>query len=297
MNSDLSQVFSQLPPALVANIIGVFVLLAVLILYFGLVRPAIKERRRKSQSEAPGFGLSQNSTVLSQTEAGRGDIEEPDFALLTALEPRRLGMTHVARQDGSQTDAQELLLLMRDEASGRLLLLLSGAALEQFSAADDPQRARFTSLMQEFAAQTGMVAMPAPADRPTPPPASDPDFRPTPPPVAPRPISTAPMGNFDLPKYREMEDTVKPGGFGRRSKVEHQPVPELNIAGAIESFLQHKLSITGGLPGHHVHVKAAPNGGVRIEVDGRSFEAVSDVSDPEIRQYLQDTIAEWQARQ
>jgi hypothetical protein len=74
-------------------------------------------------------------------------------------------------------------------------------------------------------------------------------------------------------------------------------VPELDIAGSIEAFLQHKLESTGAYPGREIHVHNAPGGGVRILVDDDYYDAVSDVDDPEVRDYLTATIEEWQERQ
>jgi hypothetical protein len=103
----------------------------------------------------------------------------------------------------------------------------------------------------------------------------------------------------DLPSFR-LEDhpvEVKRGGLLRPKKFESAPVPDLDIPSAIEAYLQHKLRHTPEYAGREIHVRPAPGGGVRIQVDQTFFDAVDDVSDPEIRAFIQVAIQEWQDRQ
>lgn len=76
-------------------------------------------------------------------------------------------------------------------------------------------------------------------------------------------------------------------------------VPEAGsgIAAQIETYLQAKLLGTPFLIQRNIHVRSGAGGGVLIEVDGLSYEAVGDVTDPEVRQFLQETIQEWESRQ
>jgi hypothetical protein len=136
-----------------------------------------------------------------------------------------------------------------------------------------------------------------PAPRVSPPPAPPkPAAKPTMPP--PPPSMNGPLPG-DLPKFRDLpqQEKIKPGGLFRQPRAEIEPVPELNIAGAIEAYLQHKLRQTPDYYGRSIHVHSAPGGGVMIEVDGEYFEAVSDVYDPEVRDFISTAIQEWQERQ
>ncbi len=98
----------------------------------------------------------------------------------------------------------------------------------------------------------------------------------------------------DLPKFTIPDNPVKPKR-GQRPVAE--PIPEINIAASIESFLQHKLGRSPEFGGRSIHVRSALHGGVTIEVDGTFYETVGEVADDEVRDYLTATIAEWQARQ
>jgi hypothetical protein len=103
-----------------------------------------------------------------------------------------------------------------------------------------------------------------------------------------------------LPDYKALgasDKVVKTGGILRRNKLELTPLPELNIAAAIEAFLQHRLGATRRFLGRRIHVHSAASGGVRIEVDGTFFESVNDIEDDEVRDFIAATIQEWQDRQ
>lgn len=102
----------------------------------------------------------------------------------------------------------------------------------------------------------------------------------------------------DLPDFKSYAEPTseKKGFFGRR-KVEYNAVPELNIAGAIETFLQHKLVNLPEWKAYGLHVHPAKDGTLRIEVKGKFYQAVSDIQDEKVRNFLSETIQEWQERQ
>ena len=97
-----------------------------------------------------------------------------------------------------------------------------------------------------------------------------------------------------LPKFRLPDEPIT---AKRRGKTPSEPIPEINVAGAIEEYLQYKLRQTPEYAGRALHVRPAPDGGVRIQVDARFYEAVGDVDDPVIREFLTRTIQEWQDQQ
>lgn len=98
-----------------------------------------------------------------------------------------------------------------------------------------------------------------------------------------------------LPKFT-LPEAKEPPRFGR-VKAPTDIIPEIDIARAIEDFLQHKLETTERFRGRSIHVRHAPGGGVAIDVDGRRYETVSDVDDEEVRAFLREMIEEWQASQ
>jgi hypothetical protein len=134
----------------------------------------------------------------------------------------------------------------------------------------------------------------------TPPSHTPPASRP-PRPAATSSIPPAADGSMPgtLPSYRPESESapLKRQGIFRTPKVDLQPIPELNLANAIEAYLQHKLNFTPEYVDRDLHVHAAPGGGVRIQVDNRYYDAVSDIEDETVRTFIAETIQEWQERQ
>lgn len=140
----------------------------------------------------------------------------------------------------------------------------------------------------------------APAEAAPPPAQPLPPVQPPRPAVTPPPTPAAAKMAFDLPDYKALgaqDKVVKKGGLLSRGKLELTPLPELNIAAAIEAYLQQKLIVSPDFIGRRIHVHSAPDGGVRIEVDGQFFDGVSDIADPNVRNFVSATIQEWQDRQ
>jgi hypothetical protein len=98
----------------------------------------------------------------------------------------------------------------------------------------------------------------------------------------------------DLPKFK-MPDIMEKPSRGRKGPAE--PIPEINIAGAIEEYLQYRLTTTPQFAGRYIHVRPAATEGLHIEVDDKSYETVGEVEDAAVRTFLQETIEEWQSRQ
>lgn len=221
----------------------------------------------------------------------------------------RLAEQPVAVQlfDGQLTQAQEVLSILRDERDGRLLVQMSDGAYRTF--ADDPDRRKqFTRLMKELSS-----VILKPDDLQAPPEPAQPEEAPPAPtaPAAPGPVDelaspsrqSAPEESAampgDLPKMR-IEDnpgSYERGRFGRVKVKKVEKAPQVNIAEAIEAYLQHKIGSTPQFQQRGIHIRSALHGGVRIEADGKNYDFVDEVDDPAVRQFLQETIAEWQQRQ
>jgi hypothetical protein len=226
---------------------------------------------------------------------------------------------------GQTATAKEVLTILRDADDDRLIVQIGDIAYRTL--VDNPDtRKQFTQIMRELSdtvtkpdarvAASPEVEAPTSESMPDPIPAEvipeplsendvpdlrdllletpEPTVESTPPPITPE-------GDMpgDLPSFR-LEDhpvEVKKRGLLRRKKVESAPVPELDIAASIEAYLQHKLKHTAEYTGRKIHVHSAPGGGVRIQVDEQYYDAVGDVDDAAIREFMAATIQEWQDRQ
>lgn len=241
-------------------------------------------------------------------------------APVAAMNTLPSGTITVKLSDGTPAPAEPMLTVLRDKADDRLLVHLNGVAYRTLI--DQPDaRKNFTALMKELAQTVAETPPPRPSAAPAPvmdeiplPPLDDfdlpdvdtlvslPDASPSQPrrPAAPIKDATQKPGTFDLPDYRTLakNDGVTPSsGFLRRGKLELSQLPELNIAAAIEAYLQHKLTQTNEFAGREIHVHPATDGGVVIEVDGMYFESVNDVTDDAARKFISTAIQEWQERQ
>jgi len=194
---------------------------------------------------------------------------------------------------GDLIPADQLITISRDARDGRLVVQMNGVGYRTLL--DDPKaKDQFIKLMRELSDIVNKPDTPPTTTEAVVPPSVTPE--PIAPTInAPPPPPITPDGKMpgDLPKFK-VEEAVKPTSKG---KYEAVPVPELNIVEAIEAYLQHKLKFTPEFATRVIHVLSAPGGGVRVQVDNTYYEAVGDVADPQVRTFLQQTIAEWQARQ
>jgi hypothetical protein len=262
-----------------------------------------------------GIGLL-GSTRTSAAAAPADEADMPDLAALVSPTPApaeyapsrslRKGTFTVTPADGSATEAVEVLTVLRDVVDGRLLVQIGDKTLLN-PAQDSGFNERLQKVLRELTVPgTNPPAPPVQAPVAPPPVApvvqsaeEEEEALPLPesllPPVsAPRPASSTnrvPAPGV-LPSFKL--DDVPLERPQRGKKYTPKPVPELNIASAIETFIQFKLANMGLFPGRSIHVLPAPDGGVRIEVDGQFFDAVGDVTDIAVREFLAASVQEWQ---
>lgn len=304
MGSDFSDFLGQLPLGLIIMVCGSGLLLVMVLTYI------IMARARRSKNETATPPPPAYAGAPSPEPSHPGDMPDLDMLVDTATlsapatppaKPARKGTYNVTTNDSGTSDAVEVMSIMRDVVDGRLIVQMGDKSYKNFNL-DADFKDRFTKLMRELAqAAQAKAASPSPAPAVEAPPAEPPKPV-TPPPPAPRPAVTPPPpmnadGTLpgDLPSFK-MDDQKPLQTRKRGQKFELEPVPELNIAGAIEAFLQYKLQHSPEYAGRSIHVYPAPDGGVMIEVDGEYYESVGAVSDDAVREFLSQTIQEWQDR-
>ena len=284
------------------------------------------ERQREKADWLSSVGSSEPSVYQTPTAA-----ELPDLDLLLGSPPpsyappasNRPGGTHrLTLADGSSVEAADVLVIVRDLADGSLIVQLGDKAYPLGSYIDDADvRRRFSGTLRDLLAQgEAMSAAPPPeavqsAPEPEPEPVledfvqeaapeieapaetTEPfDFRPEP---DDKPRSTAtvqqvPRGMLpgDLPKFVAEETPLK-----MRGGMPKTPVPELDIGGAVEAYLQYKLSQTPEFAKRSIHIHPAYGGEIKIEVDGRFYDAVDEIDHEATRDFISEAIQEWQSRQ
>jgi hypothetical protein len=110
----------------------------------------------------------------------------------------------------------------------------------------------------------------APVDRAAPVRAPRRPFTPSPPPAKSAPARSASL--------------LQPGHF----------LDPLTFVNDIDALTKQKLQQHPDLASRFVQLEAGPDGGIRIHVDHQVFEAVGDITDPQIRGLIQEAIREWE---
>ena len=320
-----SDFLGQIPAGLIVMVCGSFFLLFVAFAWFAYFKP-LRRKRMAAQAEQGGdmpdaMPMSMPVATPSDSDMDTGDLPALDSLLDTTTLDKELPQVdeaavpppvrsknsyRVRLNTGTMVEANELVAVLRDAETGRLIVQMNNTGYRTLANSPDAKQ-DFMTVMKELAnivnaPEEGVEAPAAapPQHAPEPEPAPTTQAAPAQVESAPPP-PTGPDGAMpgDLPSY-DLDDAVKSAGSGglfNRPKFEAAPTPELNIAEAIEAYLQHKLNHTPEYAGREIHVHSAPGGGVRIQVDNSFFEAVSDVNDPQIREFLSTTIQEWQDRQ
>ncbi|MGQ9888031.1 MAG: hypothetical protein ACUVSX_06010 [Aggregatilineales bacterium] len=329
MGSTLSDFFSQIPSVIFLPFCASAVLLVIVLTLI------VNARAQRSRSAAPAPPPLLLKGKRSAAPAADSDLPDLDILVdITTLasplppepvpaaappRPAQAGVEPLTLSDGAVVQAVEVLRVLRDITGGGLVVQMGDRAYRTL-AQDEAFRADFLKLMREL---SPLVRDAAPPTASAPPPkaasAAAPDAAQPPDKAAetetpslsdllaartpkraftPPPMSDGELPG-DLPRFSlDNAPTLPPksGLFRRQKREALPPVPELNIASAIEAYVQHRLQLTPELAGHSVHIHPSTDGGVVIEADGVFYNAVDAVEDDEVRQFLTMAIAEWQSR-
>jgi hypothetical protein len=313
----------QIPVGLLAVMCVVTIILVV------ALAAIVRARARRGQSTTRSSGSSRPVVPVSMAAKPRDptpDDDLPDLDMLVStplpapapapppVKKEAPPATPVTRSKPDQT--VEVVRILRDVVDGGLIIQMGDKSYRTLTE-DEAFRANFLKIMRELSPIVTETPQPVPrteSQQPTQP--AEPSLQdlmlsdeddeldevddvaaPAPRPIdlPPSPAGPAPG---DLPKWSmdsEPQVIEKRGMLGR-TKKEFLPVPELDIAGSIEAYLQHRLKQLPEYARRSIHVHSAPDSGVAIEVDGQFYDAVADVTDSEVRELLTQTIQEWQAR-
>ncbi|MEO8611946.1 MAG: hypothetical protein ABI690_28870 [Chloroflexota bacterium] len=308
----------------VGPVLGMTCVLAILLV--AVVATLIYVRRRKNAQFAssmpmpPSFvtseSLGHDMPDLDDLVSTTGFMQPAPVAAPPARAVRK-GTFLVAVNDGDATEAVEIMTIMRDVMDGHLIVQMGDKAYQSVNN-DTEFKERFNKVMRELAQVIGKPVSQPPAlgaapqpntteveeeDEPQAPTPSLADLmqpeEPAPAPPKPRPTAPPPpppAGRMpgDLPSFKLDDNPYERPKRGQKADI--KPVPELNIAGAIEAYLQYKLSHTPDYQGRSIHIYPSPDGGVSIEVDGHFFDAVGDIPDTDTREFIAGAIQEWQER-
>ncbi len=288
------------------------------LLLLGVVGWMVRSRNLREQA-SPQPAAIPNDDNASHLPALDMLLDTSSLLAETPTRQSRAGTFTLNVVEGENVDAVEVMSVLRDVVNGTLIVQINDKAYKNLADSGDTEfRDRFIKVMRELSQiavtvskapiNTSAAAGPKPLAEPSP--DIGVEAAPKPPPAKPKLSSSLPppipteegVLPGDLPKFTldSQPPPVPPPGLLRGviggKKASSNPIPEINIASAIEAFLQHKLRNTPDYAGRSIHVHPSPDGGVSIEVDGIYYDAVSEVADAEVREFIAATIQEWQER-
>ncbi len=256
--------------------------------------PALSERARTYA--APAAAPPQMAVPAPDLDLLTSDLPQPDLAAmfaddLIAEEPMPVH-TEPSLEDfplsdsessAAPADAVELLRVWRDVSDGRLIVEIAGrqfTSLSELRSADLERR--FLSVLRDLNAIAQSAAK-------------------VPPKTAAQPSQPQEPPRKDASEIPSMS----PGAMFRqmgRVAMGHGPEPveekpELSIAEQIEELLQARIAGIAAYRSRSIHVKPSMHGGVRIEVDGKFYEGIGDVTETDVRDLLQSVVREWESHQ
>jgi hypothetical protein len=228
-----------------------------------------------------GFGGGGGYDSSPSNSASSDDMPDLDMLLGGAPSPaatgsappepaflRQPGIVNIRMSsDGRVVEAAEMLIIARDRVSDNLIVQIGENAYDGTEGGVDGEfRRRFVKIMREL---------------------SD---------IAPELSKSSSKPKQNAPPARPApQPAPEPRAPETRAPAPHTDTSPDDLAGQIDMFLQRKLQTEPELAARGIRIHSAAGGGVRIEVDGQFYESVGDVEDEAVRQYIQQTIAEWQA--
>lgn len=229
---------------------------------------------------------------------------KPAGLTLPAAITERLAPRAVAPADPS---ANEVLRVLRDRLTGRVLLEINGRRYAQLSEVTDSdvRRALLLTLrdLQEFVGLSGLGASPAPAPMAAPAPAAMPESLPGSTPAADpesvlSQLNAAPLPRADdahaplkLPSMNIFKQMAQAREFSAK-----EIAPIKSVVQQIDDVLQH-LIVGTPFARQNLHVAAGPSGNVIFEVDTDVYNAVDEIPDRNLQVVFQEAIRRWEQAQ
>jgi hypothetical protein len=225
------------------------------------------------------YDTDYNTNYGTNYDANPDDVYTANASSLPIVPPNRA----VSRFDSQSrmepimdnlNDAVEIMRVWRDLNDGSLIIQMGDQRYRTMGEIRNPDLARrFTAVVRELWNMVGGGATPRQ--------------------ITPLPSTTTAA---EISSSMPTTDTQKPSGLRGmvRNALGSQPAAKKNdaptgsgIAGAAGSPYATRS----------IHIRPAHDHGIRIEVDGHYYEAIGDVVDPDIREFLFGIMREWEARQ
>jgi hypothetical protein len=286
---------------LIVGAVGLAGCVILLLLGLNMLRQERPHKDGATAEAAPsgaGASIAPTSLTAPETGASKPEPARPEPAkpagatnTVTAVEAAFAGVTARFTGGGARGNAHEVLRLLRDNLTGRLMLEIAGkryASLDEVSEGE-VRRALMTTLHDLEALAGGTMSLPAVdlqaeapaagarqavAARATGPAAAAPaEYRPLPPP--------------SMNPFKQM-------AVLREINKNPPPAPK-SITEQIDDVLQERILGTT-LIHRGLHVKPGPRGDAIFEADGQSYASVDELPDVEVRDIIRAAIVEWESK-
>jgi hypothetical protein len=277
-----------------------------LLLYFGIQMM----REERAAKEAKGTAPGQDEKTDATPEAAEPSALPPPTSPTPSAPGRPNPLTSVAARLGGgrpKANAHEVLRVLRDNLTGRLLIEIAGQRFASLRDLQDPTLYQgLVTTLRDLYAFAGDASAPGEDVREAATPAilPDPGLSPMPPmphasaplggpststPAAARPAGTnaeaRPLPAPSMNPFKQMQVL--------RDLAKNPPPPPKSIAEQIDEVLQSKLAGTPLLQ-RGLRMRPGPRGEAIFDLDGTSYPAVDEVPDAEVRDVIRAAIAEWE---
>jgi hypothetical protein len=256
----------------------------------------VESTERAEPATAPSPADRPPDAEPGEAVSSDGERGEPDETLLEA--PGRPG---------------EVMRVIRDEQSGRILVEVEGRSYAHLREIADPQAGRrvlwaiadlirFTggmaanaqavqSVAQQVAGEQGLPTPPGPARAEETPARTEEDAAARPGAPEPRPAPEGPDRSFG--------SRYSISAFFRRGLKPLPSTPEPapgSFVDEIEAILQDMIGQRAAPLPREVHVSVGSGNRLQVEVGREVYGSAEEVPDPEIRALIQAAVAAWEAR-
>ncbi len=257
---------------LAVGVLGIAGTVLLLVLAWNMLRDERARRASRPPAGAPGVAGPLAASALEEAASAAPSLTAPAPEAAPPAAPSIPSAplapappATAAPAPSASLPAEEILRVLREPASGQLVVELGGQRFSRASQVRQAnQQADLAAVLRELLPLAGIEAGSL---------ASGPAYTPPAP-------SMNPFRQMQV--LREMQ---------RRPPTTARSIPE-----QIDELLQARLEGTA-LEARGLHVQADARGAVMFTLDGQGYAGVDEVPDPGARQLIRAATAEWEARQ
>lgn len=247
----------------------------------------------ETETPPPSPSVSREELHASVEEIETYDDQEEAEAIDT---PEYAGEMPTRSPDGEYvpgsneipTDAVEVMRVWRDVSDGALIVQMGDKVFQSVPEMQDLGKAkRFINVVSDLARMAQVGAQAAGL--------APPNFETTSAIISEQ-GSWADKNRQPLPPSVPPVPETVPTNDTTRTNQQEEKKPN-GIADQIEELLQFRLMQTPIFQQRSIHVRPHYDGSIRIQVDDYFYSTVDEVVDPDVREFIQRVIREWEARQ